>query len=77
MQVTNIVNEVFEILARGFSKYSDILSQSHVSSGPTLVDVIDKLIRMEVVTKTAPINDSDNKKKTAYSICLKIYADNI
>lgn len=62
-------NEVFETLARGFSKYSDILSQSHVSSGPTLVDVIDKLIRMEVVTKTAPINDSGNKKKTAYSIC--------
>ena len=62
-------NEVFETLARGFSKYSDILSQSHVSSGPTLVDVIDKLIRMEVVTRTAPINDSGNKKKTAYSIC--------
>lgn len=62
-------NEVFETLARGFSKYSDILSQSHVSSGPTLVDVIDKLIRMEVVTRTVPINDSGNKKKTAYSIC--------
>ena len=62
-------NEVFEALARGFSKYSDILSQSHVSSGPTLVDVLDKLIRMEVVAKTAPINDSTNKKKIAYYIC--------
>lgn len=61
-------NEVFEALARGFSKYSDILSQSHVSSGPTLVDVLDKLIRMEVVVKTAPINDSTNKKKVGYYI---------
>ena len=62
-------NEVFEALSRGFSKYSDILSQSHVSSGPTLADVLDKLIRMEVVTKTSPINDSGNKKKMAYHIC--------
>lgn len=63
------VNEVFEALSRGFSKYSDILSQSHVSSGPTLVDVLDKLISMEVVVKTAPINDSTNKKKVGYYIC--------
>lgn len=62
-------NEVFEALSRGFSKYSDILSQSHVSSGPTLADVLDKLIRMEVVDKTSPINDSGNKKKMAYHIC--------
>ena len=62
-------NEVFEALSRGFSRYSDILSQSHVSSGPTLVDVLEKLIRMEVVEKTAPINDSNNKKKISYSIC--------
>ena len=62
-------NEVFEALSRGFSKYSDILSQSHVSSGPTLVDVLDKLISMEVVIKTTPINDSTNKKKIAYYIC--------
>ncbi|MDY6328301.1 MAG: ATP-binding protein [Lachnospiraceae bacterium] len=62
-------NEVFEALSRGFSRYSDILSQSHVSSGPTLVDVLDKLIRMEVVVKTAPINDSGNRKKIAYYIC--------
>ena len=54
-EISKIVNanEVFETLARGFSKYSDILSQSHVSSGPTLVDVLEKLIRMEVVEKKA------------------------
>ncbi len=61
-------NEVFEALSRGFSRYSDILSQSHVSSGPTLVDVLDKLIRMEVVTRTAPINDRNNRKKVGYYI---------
>lgn len=49
-KITN-ANEVFEALARGFSRYNDILSQSHVSSGPTLVDVLDKLIKMEVVKK--------------------------
>lgn len=61
-------NEVFEALSRGFSRYSDILSQSHVSSGPTLVDVLDKLIRMEVVEKTVPINEPNNKKKAGYYI---------
>ena len=65
-------NEVFEALARGYSRYSDILSQSHVSSGPTLIDVLDKLIKMEVVVKTAPINDPNNKRKVGYQI-----ADNL
>ncbi len=70
-EISKIVNanEVFEALSRGFSRYSDILSQSHVSSGPTLVDVLDKLIKMEVVEKKSPINDEDNKKKAGYYIC--------
>lgn len=62
------VNEVFEALSKGYCKYSDILSQSHVSSGPTLIDVLDKLIRMGVVSKMSPINDSNNKKKFGYYI---------
>lgn len=66
-KITN-ANEVFEALSRGYSKYSDILSQSHVSSGPTLIDVLDKLIRMEVVEKKAPINDPKNKKKSGYFV---------
>ena len=33
-----------EALSRGYTKYKDILDQSHVSSGPTLVDVLDKLL---------------------------------
>ncbi len=69
-EISKIINanEVFEALARGYSRYSDILSQSHVSSGPTLIDVLDKLIKMEVVEKTTPINDSNNKKKVGYYV---------
>ena len=62
-------NEVFGALAGGFSRFSDILSQSHVSSSPTLADVLDKLVKMEVVEKTSPINDENSKKKAGYYIC--------
>ncbi len=62
------VNEVFEALAKGFSKFSDLLSQSHVSSSPTLADVLERLIRMEVVEKETPINDEKNKRKARYTI---------
>ena len=70
-KISKIVNanEVFEALAKGFSKFSDILSQSHVSSSPTLADVLDKLMKMEVVEKKAPINDEKSKKKSGYYIC--------
>lgn len=66
-KITN-ANEVFEALAKGFSKYKDILDQSNVSSAPTLVDVLDKLIKMDLVKKEAPINDENNKKKAGYFI---------
>lgn len=66
-KITN-ANEVFETLAKGFSKYKDILDQSHVSSGPTLVDVLDKLIRMDLVKREAPINDENNRRKAGYFI---------
>ena len=61
-------NEVFEALAKGFSRYKDLLNQSNVSSGPALVDILDKLIRMDVVAKEAPINDENNRKKSGYFI---------
>ncbi|SFS74590.1 hypothetical protein SAMN02910357_01611 [Succinivibrio dextrinosolvens] len=65
----NNANEVIDALSRGYSKFSDILSQSHVTSSPTLVDILNKLIRMELVEKSSPINDENNRKKTSYSIC--------
>ena len=49
-------------------RFSDILSQSKVSSSPTLADVLEKLIKMDVVTKYSPINDENNKKKTGYYV---------
>lgn len=61
-------NEVFEALSRGYSRYSDILSQSHVTSAPAMVDVLEKLMRMGLVRKESPINDENNKKKTGYYI---------
>ena len=66
-KITN-ANEVFEALAKGYSRFSDILSQSHVSSSPTLVDVLDKLMRMGLVRKEAPINDENNRRKAGYYI---------
>lgn len=60
--------EVFEALAKGFVRFKDILSQSHVSSSPTLADVLDKLISMDIVVKESPINDENNKKKAGYYI---------
>ena len=62
------VNEVIEAMAMGYSKYSDIYEKSNVSSIPTLVDVLEKLIKMEVIKKEAPINDINNKKKSGYFI---------
>ncbi len=61
-------NEVFEALSRGYSRYSDILSQSHVTSAPAMVDILEKLMRMGLVRKESPINDENNKKKTGYYI---------
>lgn len=61
-------NEVFVALAEGYSSYSDILAQSHVPSGATLVNVLTKLIEMELVQKRAPINDPANRRKTSYAI---------
>lgn len=66
-KITN-ANEVFETLAKGVSRYKDILDKSHVSSGPTLVDVLEKLMRMEVVKREAPINDENNRRKAGYYI---------
>ena len=64
----NNANEVFKTLAAGFQKFSDLLAQSHVTSGPTLADVLEKLVSMEVVRKEAPINDENNRRKAGYFI---------
>ena len=60
-------NETFVAIASGNKKFSDILSKSHVTSSPTLVDVLKKLEEMDAISKTSPIND-ESKKKTIYEI---------
>lgn len=66
-KITN-ANEIFGALAEGYSRYKDILSQAHVTSAPAMVNVLDKLISMELVQKQAPINDPENRKKSSYRI---------
>ena len=60
-------NETFAAIAAGNKKFSDILNQSHVTSSPTLVDVLKKLEEMDAISKTSPIND-ESQKKTIYEI---------
>ena len=60
-------NEAFLAIARGKTKFSDILNSSHVSSSPSLDDALKKLIVMDVVKKEYPIND-ETTKKSIYSI---------
>lgn len=69
-EISKIVNanEVFETSSKEFSKFSDLLSQSYVSNSPTLVDVLYKLNKKDVVEKLTPINDCKNIKKIRYRI---------
>jgi len=60
-------NEVFLAIAGGARKFSDILSQAHVSSSPTLADVLTRLMNMDVVKKDNPIN-VNSQNRTIYTI---------
>lgn len=60
-------NETFMAIAAGNKKFSDILNKSHVSSSPTLVDVLTRLEEMDAVNKISPINE-ETQKKTIYEI---------
>lgn len=73
-EISKIVNanEAFCALADGYTRYKDILAQSHVSSPSSLANVLDKLGGMQLIQKQAPINDPQNRKKSSYSI-----ADNL
>ena len=66
-KITN-ANEVFGALSQGYSRWKDVLAQSHVSSSSAMADVLLKLEEMGLVEKRAPINDPQNKRKSAYRI---------
>lgn len=65
-KMTN-ANEAFNAMASGSKKFSDILNRSHVTSSPTLADILRKLEEMDAISKTTPIND-ESQKKTIYEI---------
>lgn len=60
-------NECFLAIAAGYKKFKDILDHSYVSSSPSLVDVLTKLVNMDIIDKIYPIND-DSEKKSMYII---------
>ena len=66
-KLTN-ANEVFGALTQGYSRWRDVMAQSHVSSGPAMADVLDKLVSLELVQKRAPINDPTNRRKAGYFV---------
>lgn len=68
IQKINNANEIFETLAKGYSRPIDIINQSSIKSGPLLIEVLNRLISMELVEKQSPINDENNKKKIGYYI---------
>lgn len=63
-----VANEVLEALSRGFTRFSDLLSQSGSPNPATLTAVLGKLVQLGIVSKEAPINEEGNRKKTGYFI---------
>ena len=59
-------NEAFTAIAAGNHTFSDILNKSHVSSSPTLADVLKKLTDMELAKKVIPINEKSGKHALYY-----------
>lgn len=51
-----------EVLARGFHRFKDILSQSHITSSSALAEVLKRLIPEP--EKRSSINDRNNKKES-------------
>ncbi len=63
---TSNAERVFEALAGGAVRFSEILEASQFSSSPALVDSLKKLVGMELLRKVSPINDEHNKKMASY-----------
>lgn len=65
----NNANAIFQTIARGISKFSDILS-NHVTSisSSQLSHILKDLIEMDLIKKTTPINEQSNSRRTYYQI---------
>lgn len=64
------LNSAFTLIAEGTSKYSDIKAKLAYSYGKTANPdyLLKKLMDMDLVEVSCPINDSSNKKKKRYRI---------
>lgn len=67
-------NAVFSAIAQGYSRFGDILSQSHLTSSPLLSIVLDRLQAMDLVQKITPINDERGTAKALYRLSDNAYA---
>ena len=61
-------NAVLETIGKGYVKFSDILSQSHIESNPVLAQTLNRLIAIQIIRKVEPINSKGNRKKAQYLI---------
>ncbi len=65
----NNANLVFEAIATGKTRFSDILkSLDNTFSSAQLSQILNTLIDMDLINKTTPINDIENSRRTYYSI---------
>ena len=72
----NNANVVFEAIALGTFHFSDICSKTHIESSSALANILQKLIKMDLIEYVSPINDSRNKQKGGYRIsdaCVHFY----
>ena len=60
--------QILDALSQGAQRFSEIQTSSLVGRSATLADLLDKLIRMELVIRDTPINDPDNSRKARYQI---------
>lgn len=76
LRKVNNANIVFDAIAMGAFHYTDILNKTHLETSAQLTAILQKLIKMDLIEKVAPINDKNNKQKSGYRIsdyCLRFY----
>lgn len=63
---------VFEAMAKGATRFSDLYDSSVFSSSPALADSLKRLVDMGFLKKTIPANSENNKRTVRYQ-----FADNL
>lgn len=69
MTKLNNANTVFNIIALNKAyHFNDILIKSNIKTSSILSDVLERLLKMDLIEKVSPINDMNNKQKSGYKI---------